>query len=90
MRYAATGIQGWRTFMEDAHVAVLDIGDGNSFFGVWDGHGGPEVAHYASKHMVNLLKDLPTYKEGNYVQALEDVHLMIDKQMKPLVSTDLL
>jgi serine/threonine protein phosphatase PrpC len=26
--------------MEDSHIAQLDIGDGNAFFGVFDGHGG--------------------------------------------------
>lgn len=30
--------------MEDAHIAELDIGDGNALFGVFDGHGGREVA----------------------------------------------
>ncbi len=40
MRYCATGIQGWRNNMEDAHIGECDIGDGNAFFGVFDGHGG--------------------------------------------------
>jgi serine/threonine protein phosphatase PrpC len=26
--------------MEDSHIAVLDLGDGVGFFGVYDGHGG--------------------------------------------------
>ena len=40
MKYGATGMQGWRNTMEDAHIAELDLGDGVSFFGVYDGHGG--------------------------------------------------
>ena len=40
MRYGATGMQGWRNTMEDAHICELDLGDGVSFFGVYDGHGG--------------------------------------------------
>ena len=40
IRYCATGIQGWRNSMEDAHVGKCDLGDGNAFFGVFDGHGG--------------------------------------------------
>jgi len=26
--------------MEDSHIASLDLGNGVSFFGVYDGHGG--------------------------------------------------
>ena len=40
MRYGATGMQGWRNTMEDSHISVLDLGNGVSFFGVYDGHGG--------------------------------------------------
>ena len=31
---------GWRRAMEDAAICELDIGNGNSVFGVFDGHGG--------------------------------------------------
>ena len=41
LRYVAVGMQGWRRSMEDSHIAnVKDLGDGCSFFGVFDGHGG--------------------------------------------------
>jgi protein phosphatase 1G len=36
-------MQGWRRSMEDAHIANLDIGDGVSIFGVFDGHGGRKI-----------------------------------------------
>ena len=39
-------MQGWRDTQEDAHIADLDIGNGISIFGVFDGHGGPEVAKF--------------------------------------------
>jgi serine/threonine protein phosphatase PrpC len=32
--------KGWRRSMEDAAICQLDIGNGNSLFGVFDGHGG--------------------------------------------------
>jgi serine/threonine protein phosphatase PrpC len=37
--------------MEDAHIANLDIGDGVSIFGVFDGHGGKLITfyHYANR-----------------------------------------
>lgn len=40
LAYCATGMQGWRKSMEDSHIANLNIGDGCSLFGVFDGHGG--------------------------------------------------
>ena len=46
IQYVATGMQGWRPYQEDTSVAQLDIGDGNSFFGVFDGHGGAEVSKF--------------------------------------------
>jgi protein phosphatase 1G len=33
-------MQGWRNTMEDSHIACVDLGDGSSIFGVFDGHGG--------------------------------------------------
>jgi hypothetical protein len=32
--------------MEDSHIASLDLGNGISFFGVYDGHGG--MTHYTN------------------------------------------
>lgn len=32
--------KGWRKTMEDAAIHTPDIGDGNSLFAVFDGHGG--------------------------------------------------
>jgi serine/threonine protein phosphatase PrpC len=40
LKYGATGMQGWRNTMEDSHIAILDLGNGVAFFGVYDGHGG--------------------------------------------------
>ena len=33
-------MQGWRNTMEDSHIAALELPNGVSFFGVYDGHGG--------------------------------------------------
>ena len=41
VRYVASGMQGWRRQMEDAHIAHININNtGVSLFGVFDGHGG--------------------------------------------------
>ena len=43
-RYAASEMQGWRVSMEDAKITHLDFDEDASIFGVFDGHGGKEVA----------------------------------------------
>ena len=56
--------------MEDAHVANLDIGDGVAVFGVFDGHGGSEVAIYVAKHFVSVLKRSENFRKKLYGPAL--------------------
>lgn len=44
-KYGASGMQGWRKGMEDAHITHVDLIPGEvSIYGVFDGHGGQEVA----------------------------------------------
>ena len=40
LMYGSCSMQGWRKSNEDAHIHNLDLGDGNSFFAVFDGLGG--------------------------------------------------
>jgi len=37
--------------MEDSHIANLSFTDESSFFGVFDGHGGVEVALFCKRFM---------------------------------------
>ena len=75
-------MQGWRKSMEDAHVTSLDVVEGEvSIFGVFDGHGGCEVARFVEVHLVDELKKNENFKKGNYRQALIDVFLLIDKML---------
>ena len=38
--------------MEDTHIAQTNLPDNVSIFGVFDGHGGAEVALYVKKYFV--------------------------------------
>ena len=68
--------------MEDAHVTALDVIEGEiSIFGVFDGHGGCEVARYVDNHLVDELKKNECFKKGNYRQALQEVFLGIDRML---------
>ena len=67
VKYASCGMQGWRKSMEDAHVTSLDVVEGEvSVFGVFDGHGGCEVARFVENHLVDELKKNESFKKGNY------------------------
>jgi serine/threonine protein phosphatase PrpC len=39
-RFAASSMQGWRSRMEDAHIAEFNIIPNVHLFAVFDGHGG--------------------------------------------------
>jgi len=65
--------------MEDAAIHEVDLGDGNSLFGVFDGHGGPEVSKYVEVKFVNQLVTLEKYKKKDYVGALDDVFRIMDE-----------
>lgn len=55
-------MQGWRNGMEDSHIVATDIdGTGISIFGVFDGHGGKEVAKFVEIHFVEEIKKMPEF-----------------------------
>lgn len=52
-------MQGWRLNMEDAHISNANYLDSNekALFGVFDGHGGREVAIYCNLNYQKILKN---------------------------------
>jgi serine/threonine protein phosphatase PrpC len=79
LSYAAVGMQGWRINMEDSHIANIGFDQTGSLFGVFDGHGGVEVAQYCKRNYERELKDVPNFKMKNWEQALQDSFLKIDE-----------
>jgi serine/threonine protein phosphatase PrpC len=61
-QYSCTSMQGWRNQQEDSHIVDLKLPNGEAIFGVFDGHGGKEVALFVQKHFVNVFKKLSEYK----------------------------
>ena len=53
--------------MEDAAISQLDIGNGNSIFAVFDGHGGKAVSKY-------LKENLPQFFVNKFTK---DIYLYI-------------
>jgi len=82
LRYVAIGMQGWRRTMEDSHIAHTDLENGVSLFGVFDGHGGQEVALWVKDNFKKELIKLQSYKSKCYKEALEECFLKLDELME--------
>ncbi|KAG5352926.1 hypothetical protein C0989_012163 [Termitomyces sp. Mn162] len=71
--------------MEDAHTAVLDLDEGkeasNTFFAVYDGHGGSTVAKYAGANVHKRLVEEDSYKQGQYDLAMKRAFLGTDEDL---------
>lgn len=74
----SSSMQGWRISQEDAHNCILNFDEKTSFFAVYDGHGGAEVAQYCSLHLPTFLKTLESYKSKDFEQALKDAFIGFD------------
>eukprot|EP01062_Namystynia_karyoxenos_P058425 TRINITY_DN49977_c0_g1_i1.p1 TRINITY_DN49977_c0_g1~~TRINITY_DN49977_c0_g1_i1.p1 ORF type:complete len:301 (+),score=77.80 TRINITY_DN49977_c0_g1_i1:133-1035(+) len=83
LRVGATGMQGWRKGMEDAHCVCLDISGsgGGSLFGVFDGHCGPETAQFCGRRLQHIVAHSEDYARGNWKRALEQSFLGLDEEV---------
>lgn len=75
-------MQGWRKRMEDAHIIELDIGPqkDTQLFGVFDGHGGSEVAQFVGNHFTEEFLKNPNFASDPKT-ALEETFLKMDEIM---------
>jgi len=82
--YGVSCMQGWRIDMEDAHLACLDaeVGEATGVYGVFDGHGGREVANFCSRHLLEVWKGTKGLEEGDVAKSLVEAYLNIDELMK--------
>lgn len=77
-------MQGWRKKMEDSHISDMSVGQNNTLdlFGVFDGHGGKEVAQYVKNHFTEELINNSNYKSGNLKKALTENFFRMDVLMQ--------
>ncbi|KAK1603100.1 hypothetical protein QYE76_017815 [Lolium multiflorum] len=83
INYATSTMQGLCSYMEDAHTSILDLDHtgSTSFFGVYDGHGGANVALYcANRFHTELLRD-EDY-QNNLDGAVRHVFFRMDEQLR--------
>ncbi|KAL4402689.1 Protein phosphatase 2C 2 [Malassezia pachydermatis] len=91
-------MQGWRISMEDAHTAVLNLTEEEgktpleriSFFAVFDGHGGANVARYSGRTVHTRLQELPEFKEKKWEASLRRAFLKTDEDLRqdPVYAND--
>uniref|UniRef100_A0A1D1XES1 protein-serine/threonine phosphatase n=1 Tax=Anthurium amnicola TaxID=1678845 RepID=A0A1D1XES1_9ARAE len=81
--FASSAMQGWRISMEDAHTAELILKDkkGFSFFGVYDGHGGQNIAKYSGAHLHERIARDPAFP-NNIEEAIKSGFLGTDEDLK--------
>jgi len=82
LHYGVVAMQGWRRNMEDAHLAVTELDDKISLFGVFDGHGGRGVSRFAAGKLPDILRETEAYKQGDYGKALEKAFLTVDERLR--------
>lgn len=77
---------------EDAHVATLNFGNREdvAFFGVYDGHGGAQVAKFCAMHMPDELLRNAKYNKGDVAGALKATYLAIDDRLRLKENAELL
>eukprot|EP00164_Ancoracysta_twista_P001576 GFYU01002065.1.p1 GENE.GFYU01002065.1~~GFYU01002065.1.p1 ORF type:complete len:312 (+),score=68.08 GFYU01002065.1:56-991(+) len=82
-RYAVGEMQGWRKGMEDAHTTLLKMSDAdpNMFFGVFDGHGGKDVAIHCGNYLHTYVAESAAYQAGDYRNSLREGFLMLDHML---------
>ena len=78
LRFGVTSMQGWRNTMEDAHITNLNVDRGTAIFGVFDGHGGKEVAIFTARHIATELVLNSSFQSGNTERALAETFLRMD------------
>ena len=78
--YGISSHQGWRKTQEDAHIAEK-LGEGCYLFGVFDGHGGAEVAKFCSQNLAKELKEHEHFQRGEHAEGLIEVFHKMDELM---------
>ena len=66
---------------EDAAIHNLEFEQEKHLFGVFDGHGGGEVAKYTRKHFERLLTDAEEYKQSDFKEGLRKGFLKVDESL---------
>ena len=93
--FTLAAMQGWRVNMvstlshslmfvpqEDAHISMVNFDNqGGSLFGIFDGHGGVEVAEYCKRNLPSILLRQPEYQTKDYATCFQNSFLLLDAML---------
>jgi len=84
LMYGSSCMQGWRVSMEDAHTTILKLEgkDGFSFFGVYDGHGGQNVAKYSGEQLHRRIAADEAFTRNDFKVAIKNGFLGTDNDLR--------
>lgn len=68
--------------MEDTHIACTSLPNEACIFGVFDGHGGSEMALYVKKHFIPTLLKNKAFLALDYESALYQTFLAMDEMIQ--------
>lgn len=63
-------------------MAVPDLDEKVSLYGVFDGHGGRGVSAFAARELPRILKETEGWKERDYKKALEQAFVQVDEDLR--------
>ncbi|KAF8683677.1 hypothetical protein HU200_044606 [Digitaria exilis] len=81
IKYAVASIQGFGGKVEDAYAVVLDLHHATSFFGLYDGHGGSEVASFCARSFHTELQVHQEY-QSDLNKAIRSVFSRMDELLQ--------
>ncbi|CAL5057235.1 unnamed protein product [Urochloa decumbens] len=81
IKYAAASVQGQKDKMEDVYALVPDLDHTTSFFGLYDGHSGAEVAMLCARLFHTELRVHPNY-QTNLNNAIRSVFSRLDELLQ--------
>ncbi|MCB9493212.1 MAG: protein serine/threonine phosphatase 2C family protein [Epsilonproteobacteria bacterium] len=87
LQHSVDAQKGGRPTMEDEHDIQLFAEEGQAFFGVYDGHGGRQVATYVKKNLVKNIRE--EYKKNSDPEkALTDAFARTDADLKDVANAN--
>jgi serine/threonine protein phosphatase PrpC len=80
MNYICCEMQGWREYMEDASLCIIDHDEDSSLFGVFDGHGGPLISKFAACNFRSIFSECYSqYKDKGVENSLIQSFIKLDE-----------
>ncbi|XP_020810912.1 protein phosphatase 1B [Drosophila serrata] len=87
LRYCVSSMQGWRTEMEDKHIAACGLRkpyEDLSFFGVFDGHAGDHIAIHCAENLLTTITNTDQFSKAEFKEALREGYIQLDAQMRKM------